>query len=519
MFSVLELSEFQQLFTGNPDAYGIHRYSKKTDSDGKKKGESYTKKEPLTEDLYSDHLKGKQGLGVIPIMPDGKVVFCVIDVDDYSNDIFSIVDSVYKNGLPLVPFRSKSGGLHLYLFLETATKASTAKGYLRSLCLLLGLDTKTEIFPKQDRIRKNQIGNWINLPYYNEEDTNQYLFDSDHNPLSLAEAIEHIKEKKCSTTDIEDILDTLPLQDAPPCLQAITNIGDTDYRNEYLFNMARYFKTKFGDDFEFKVVEANNQLDRPLPIEELNKTVIAAHKKKDYSYRCDQEPIVSLCNKEECRLRKYGIGGSEVSELSYEDFIQWDTDPPYYEWIINGQSLKFYSETDIIRQEKFRELCFRKLHILPVKLKELNWTVIVNNALTNVQVKKIGDGEDISPGAMFREYLIEFLEKRALAANKAQILFNRVYKDDERKCYVFKAKQLAVFLIQQKQFRYFGQNEIQERLRELGGEATRYYIDKNTGSVRVWTLPYNAINKFIEEQPSDDGFIIDFSQEYKEEAF
>lgn len=519
MYSVLELTDFQQLFTGNPNAYGVHKYSKSKSNDGKEQGESYTKKKPVSEEHYANHLKGKQGLGIIPIMPDSKVLFAVIDVDTYTNDVLVIVEAIYKNGLPLVPFRSKSGGLHLYLFFETPLKASEAKRYLRALCLLLGLDTKTEIFPKQDKVKKDQIGNWINLPYFKEEKTSQYLIKSDNTGYTLSEAIEHIKDRRCNIQILNDVIESLPLQDAPPCLQAIATNGETDYRNEYLFNMARYLKTKYGDDFEFKIAEANNDLNRPLAIDELAKTVIAAHKKKDYSYRCDQEPIVSLCNKSECRLRKYGIGGVEVSALSYEDFIQYDTDPPYYEWVINSKSLKFYSEQDIIRQEKFRELCFRALHILPVKLKEINWTIIVNNALTNVIVKKIGDGEDISPGAMFKEHLIEFLERRAMAANKTQVLVNRVYKDDELQMYIFKAKQLLVFLIQQKQFRYYGQTEIQDRLRQMGGAPKRYYIDRKTGTTRVWTLPYTAIEKFVEEEPNREEYIIDFKQEFTDEAF
>ena len=519
MYSVLELTDFQQLFTGNPNAYGTHRYSTSKDKKGKTKGESYTNREPVNEEHYAHHLKGKQGLGIIPIMPDSKVLFAVIDVDTYTSDVDTIVESVYKNGLPLIPFRSKSGGLHLYLFFETSLKAVEAKRYLKALCLLLGLDTKTEIFPKQDKVKKDQIGNWINLPYYNEEKTKQYLIKADNTGYTLSEAINHIKDRRCSPQELNDILESLPLQDAPPCLQAISSMGNTDYRSEYLFNMAVYLKTKYGDDFEFKIVETNNELNNPLPIDELNRTVIASNKKKSYSYRCEQEPIMSLCNKSECRLRKYGIGGVEVSALSYEDFVKYDTDPPYYEWIINSKSLKFFNELDIIRQEKFRELCFRHLAILPVKLKEINWTIIVNNALNNQIVKKIGDGEDISPGAMFREHLIEFLERRAMAANKTQVMVNRVYKDDERQQYIFKAAQLLVFLIQQKQFRYYGQTEIQDRLRRMGGEPIKYYINKDKRSIRVWSLPYKALETFIEENPDSDEYIIDFKQEFTDEAF
>ena len=52
-----------------------------------------------------------------------------------------------------------------------------------------------------------------------------------------------------------------------------------------------------------------------------------------------------------------------------------------------------------------------------------------------------------------------------LLANKEQILADRVYYDEELSEYVFKPKQLLVFLIQQKQFRYFGLAEIQDKMK------------------------------------------------------
>jgi hypothetical protein len=73
--------------------------------------------------------------------------------------------------------------------------------------------------------------------------------------------------------------------------------------------------------------------------------------------------------------------------------------------------------------------------------------------------------------------------------------------------------------VHQKQFRHYGQTEIQDRLRALGGNPQKYYIDKETSSTRVWTLPYTALDKFIEDEPDINDYEIDFSEEYPEEAF
>lgn len=429
------------------------------------------------------------------------------------------LETINNYNIPSLPFKSKSGGLHLYVFFAQPVLVKRARGYINRIRSLLGLNIKTEIFPKQETIVAGQIGNWINLPYYNYEETKQYLYKYDMTPYTLEEALKEIRSKIQTEETITEFFEGLPLNDAPPCLQSIYLKKYTDYRNEYLFSLAGYFKSKHGDDFEYKLAEANNDLLKPLPIEELTKTIISTHKKKDYTYKCSNDPIASLCDKDICKYREYGIGGDEINQLSYEDFIQYTTDPPYYEWIINGQSLKFYNEIDIIQQQKFRMLCFRKLHVLPNRLKEIKWTRIINNALENLIVKEITDLEDISPGALFKEYLTDFLEKRTLAKNKEQILVGRVFKDDKINCYVFKAKNLIDFLMNQKKFYYYGSTEIHDKLTVLGGYAKRYYINKNQGTKRVWLLPYDGLKEFVEDEPKKEELEIDFEEETKNEPF
>lgn len=519
--SIQEINIFENMFEGNRGAHGVHIPNKEKDSSGKARGKSFTKNETVTERLYSDHLTGQAGLGIIPINKKNECSFSVIDVDEYTEEQnMGIVDLVYRHNFPLVPFRSKSGGLHLYLFLSEKVKATVAIEFMKMMISIMGLSDKTEVFPKQKTIGVGQVGSWINLPYFDYENTVRYMYDENGKSVPFEQFISIADELKLTVDEINSKIASLPLNDAPPCLQSIYLRRETEFRNEYLFSLARYYKTKFGDDFEYKVIEANKELKNPIDLDRLQRTILASHKKKDYSYKCAQEPIASICKKELCKQRQYGIGGDEISNLSFEELIQYATDPPYYEWIVNGASLKFFSETEIIQQQKFRELCFRKLHTLPIRLKEVNWTAIINKALENIEIKNINEDEDISPGAMFREYLHEFLEKRAMAKNREQILIDRVYKDEETKSYIFKSKNLVSFLIQQKGFRYYGQTEIQDRLRELGGMPKRYYVSKDVDSVRVWMLPFDAINKFIEEDfKREVETQIDFMEDYDEEMF
>jgi hypothetical protein len=515
--AIVALDEYMKAFTGNKDAYGVHVPAKAADEKGKKSGESFTKKENVREEHYLSHLKGENSLGIVPINADNKVTFSVLDVDVYKTNHTHIIKAIYDNAFPILPFRSKSGGLHLYIFYRTPVSAKDSVAVLHNFRSALGLPKNTETFPKQTILKPDQIGNWINLPYFNCYETERYLYDENGEPVPFEMALLKIKDSKTTIEECTDFMDTLPLYDAPPCLQALYITGCTNSRNMYLFSLAKYYKTKHGDDFEMAVLEANARLDKPLDVEEVVKTVISAHKKKEYGYKCKEEPICSICEKAKCKKREYGVGSGAVSDLSYEELRQYDTDPPYYEWIVNGKSLKFYTEMDIINQATFRSLSFRILHVLPNRLKDETWTRIVNQALTNVVIKSVDAGDDISPGAQLREYIVEYLTRRAPAINPSMILMDHVFKDDELKAYVFKGKNLVNFLVQQKRFYAFGQTEIQARIALMGAHPVRYYIDKKNSNVRVWTMPYDAIHNFI-ETPSDD-ITLSFMEEFKDERY
>jgi len=502
MYSIDIANRFKNIFKGSEEAYGEFIQDKnKNLKKNKFEGKYDTKRGIVTESLIINHFLGKRSLGIIPINKEKKCNFSVIDIDEYTSkkEMENIIKILYKNNFPLLPFKSKSGGLHLYIFWENPIQAKRAKNIMLSFLPLLGLKHDTEIFPKQVDLANDSVGSFINLPYYKGEDL-RFMYDKDLNKVSLVEALYIIEEKKISFSSLKNFFDNLTLSDAPPCLQTLYILNNTSFRNNYLFSLTCYYKAKFGDNFERHIIDDNNKLSEPLSIEELTKTIIASHKRKSYSFRCSDVPLSNYCNKKECRKREYGIGSSNISDISFEDFIKYTSDPPYYGWIINGKELLFFNELDIINQAKFREQCFRELSILPIKLTDIKWTEIINIALKNVTIKEVSPENDISPGMLFKEYLVDFFEKRAEGKNKEQILNDRVFKD-KSKGYIFKPKNLLNFLIVQKQFKAFGKLEIQARLKKMGGLPLRYFINKEIGSTRVWMLPFKALEKYKDIKP------------------
>src|ERR1017187_9351214 len=143
--------------------------------DGKFKGDAVTKREPITDGLWEQHLAGKYGLGVIPIRDDSTCLFGAIDVDVYADlDIGRVASDIARQGFPLVPCRSKSGGLHLFSFAKAPVPSADMQKRLQELAARLGFGT-AEIFPKQAKMGGDKdLGSWINCPYFDFLNTVRY---------------------------------------------------------------------------------------------------------------------------------------------------------------------------------------------------------------------------------------------------------------------------------------------------------------------------------------------------------
>ena len=156
---------------------GRHHYTKrslhikKTDAHGKVKPKYIKGNGSLTDQHYKEHLRGEYGLVVCPVDHDGKCKFGVIDDDTYDKEhTKEIRKKILQMELPLVPLPSKSGGIHLTLFLEEKIEAKLVRKLLKCLREQLDLPKDTEIFPKQDKIESGAVGSCINLPYSAEFD-------------------------------------------------------------------------------------------------------------------------------------------------------------------------------------------------------------------------------------------------------------------------------------------------------------------------------------------------------------
>ena len=103
--------ELLQLFEGDSSQFITVSLTGETDERGKRKADYLTKHEPVTEELWADHLKGKTLIGLRPENGD-KLKWSCIDIDPANYKQYTskkYVDIIRDFELPLVPVKSKSG--------------------------------------------------------------------------------------------------------------------------------------------------------------------------------------------------------------------------------------------------------------------------------------------------------------------------------------------------------------------------------------------------------------------------
>ena len=110
-----------KIFEGNSALFITTSPTGGVDERGKVEVKTLTIHEPVTKELWANHLNGKQRIGIKPETDEDLCKWGCIDIDPHSYKDFSqkkVIDIIRENNLPLIAARSKSGGLHLFLFLD-----------------------------------------------------------------------------------------------------------------------------------------------------------------------------------------------------------------------------------------------------------------------------------------------------------------------------------------------------------------------------------------------------------------
>ena len=399
-------TRFMRLFVGNSRSFG--QYDPKT-------GRMWSLKRPYEAAEFEAHLRGKTGVGLVPILDEGPCRFGALDVDAHGSDATAIdvpalAARAAELDLPLVVCHSKSKGAHLYLFLKDPVPARTVRATLTKWASKLGL-AGCEVFPKQTDLRADQtgerpLGNWINLPYFRgdsrvaviggREATLEYF-------LETAEAQSQTLDMLAGNAGGDEHAD------APPCFQRMLVDGvpaGEGLRNRAVFHSAVYFKRAFPDDWKARAFDFNaKNLTEPLDYSEAKKTIDSVGK-REYLYKCQEDPCASLCDRSTCMTRKYGIAAGESPDFpEFTEIRKFDTEPVKWEIVVGGKTL-VTSTTELFVYRALRMRLMETLHIVPPLIKDREWEAKLRELMKDLQVLDVPD--EASTAGFVRARLLEW---------------------------------------------------------------------------------------------------------------
>jgi hypothetical protein len=210
-------------------------------------------------------------------------------------------------------------------------------------------------------------------------------------------------------------------------------------------------------------------------------------KKKEYNYKCKDQPLNSFCNSGLCRTRKFGIGGNGPDSPKLSSLSKYNSEPPL--WFLNVDGRRVELETDsLYNQNMFQKACVEKINILPPTLRKQDWEGMLNGLLREmVEMEQIIEApQDTSLTGRFIDLLEEFTTHLQQAMDRDEILMGRPWTEEETAKTYFRIKDLEGHL-KRNNFTGLNSAKIAQRLRDLGGEPTPLFLKGRT--TRCWAIP------------------------------
>ena len=508
----MDLSRFPELFDGSKKRYGTFKPSGLKRADGKVEGRYDWESFPANGDeskMWSDHVNGIQSIGIVPIREDSTVSFGVIDVDQIKSEeeANEVLDKMRGWNLPLVPFRSKSGGVHAYLFIDGSAPAKEIKRRLTALSLKLGRPKSSiDIFPVQTKLNSDGTGNQINTPYFNHKDqeTKRWAIRN-YNIKDLIPLEEFLKMKITRVTlkELESI-GIKKVSDYPPCMDYyFENKVHEGERDKALLQFGCVARKMHGNDEDKIREEMDNFVTKFFASEEgfdknqFAKKVSQVMKTRDKEDQKDENDIyyvrnncrqiadLGRCDKVACRTRKFGLVEKSVMVTDYRMIM---TNPRrHLLTMVNeqGDEVIISMTTDQLwTQNQIAKRCWEE---------QIKWTWIEPDEFQDMKdnwfkdmkvIDSYNEGEERL--SEFSTILHSFIDEKKGANDITQIDYGYVYRCDKLKRYFWNATSFKHYAKSKYNKSY--ESTLGEMLARMCEEEKVKYPDKKDTSKRVIQL-------------------------------
>ena len=503
------LERLKNIFAGLESAYGATKLTNELRADGKNEVKSFTIKQPVTNLLWEKHLNGDEpALGIVPINENNQCKWGCIDIDTYPFDHKKLITKIREKKFPLIVFRSKSGGAHVFLFTRFFVPASLIRQKLQIMASALGF-AKAEIFPKQSNIKadRGDIGNFLNMPYHGGDKTVRYGIGDDGQSLTIDKFIDEYEKYVQKEEDLRNLLVTKAdsktdeaFPDGPPCLNTIIKNGPiiegngevaASGRDNGLFNIGVYLKKVDPMGWQDNIEEYNNEkyIKPPLKSDDVIR-VKAQVEKKDYDFKCKDKPICNFCDERLCYTKKYGKG-DEVRMPAITTIRKYQSDPPIFFVTVDEDTIEVDAPT-LHDHEKFSVVCMTELGTPLIPVGKLIWRKQLAKLMKNMDYIKAPD--DTKVDIQLKEILTDFISRDG--KDWDSILKRKPYT--EQGVSYFKFKDFWLYLIRTKSWseKTYPKNKTIRLLEDLF--KARQEVKKITEkSVKVWAVEKISVEKYV----------------------
>ena len=534
------LHDFMDLFRGNERGYGIGEFSGATqrEDDNKwKPGHVRWIWGTASDEQYRVHLAGELLLGIGPLKDDGSCWFSCLDVDDYDIDYREAMQKIRATGLPIVVFRTKSGGLRICIFFSEAIDAESVIARMRRLAAHLGY-SGCEVFPKQTKLlaEKGDCPSWIFLPYSGTREifSEAGCMNEGGNLMDLDEAIPYCMKRRLNKMNFmnlfaaekqaddngkrngkkhadrvwveeatkQDNVDAI-FWDGPVCTRVLARFGVSHgQQNSFLCHCATFLKRKY-ENWD-KVLEwVNYNILMPVGDREKLSSIIRRYGSGKYEYQCHDEPMHSFCDAHGCRNKRYGVGTNGVDHLDLAMTIV-NRKPPIFIVSAGGIRIQMSSQ-ELLNQQLFQgRFLEERVHVPFPRKKDdhINWINTQIDSATVVEPQHImrsNAGELELLAEWFGRHIPIWL--KGVSNDKTDVL--RV-KEGERKIY-FKWERLSEWLRRAckdsdvKAMRWFLYNNCEEHTEGRG------HWWRHTISISYDMFDEDQVRRWLEEGDSSGG--------------
>ena len=480
------------MFSGFTDAYGTYEITGTKEETGKIEGRALTLREPVTQELWTRHLNGIKGLGIIPLIIDDTCRWAALDIDINDINHKMLEDQIKNLKLPLNVFRSKSGGAHVFIFMQQPVSAKKLINKMNSFAAALG-HGGCEIFPKQfQRVREDDLGNFLNMPYYKAELTTRYLIHEGQD-REFEKMLDICEKAKITETELDDIKIeelsevTTMFEGGPPCLRTLFSLGGfpDGTRNQGMFNVGIYLRKRFPDEWQDKLMEYNVHLcDPSLPLSELETLIKSLEKKDSYEYRCNEAPIKAYCNRSACVTCPFGVGNEGGTFLQINNVTMLEGDPVL--WFVDiGEHRIVMTSEDLLNQTKFKQKVMETVRRVPTTMKTKEWTAMLDTKIQNCDVQYTP--KEASLNGEFHHLLSQYLTGHTQAKTREELKARGApFYDEEEGFIYFRGAGLWKYL-DTNAFKYRSKNHIWQILKDTF-RCEEKTIRTEDGLVKCWKM-------------------------------